>query len=154
MSNRDPNTCTGCLSRRGLLKGGATGAALAVLPLGCMGQGSPPSGPISAGNVSEIAVGALKIFDGDAVLGRDANGLYAMSNVCTHAGCLMDVATSSGQTILSCGCHGSVFSATGAVTRGPAQSPLTHYRVDVAADGAITIQGADVVSSAARTAVA
>jgi len=152
MQNRHEDPCTNCPSRRSVLKTGLTGAALAVLPLGCMGKASPPDGPIAAGNVSAIAVGTLTIVDGNAVLGRDAGGLYAMSNVCTHQGCPMNVATGGHQGLV-CNCHGSTFDANGAVTHGPANTPLPHYQVDVAADGSITIQGAVPVASTARTPV-
>jgi Rieske Fe-S protein len=140
MSKRNGSACKACPSRRNMLKTGVAGVALAALPVACMSQGSPPNGPIAAGNVTDTAIGALKIFDGNAVLGRDANGLYAMSNVCTHQGCLMDVVTNTTPESLYCGCHGSAFNATGAVTRGPARAALPHYQVDVASDGSITIQ--------------
>jgi cytochrome b6-f complex iron-sulfur subunit len=107
---------------------------------------------MSAGNVSSLSVGSLKIV-GNAVLGRDAGGLYAMSNVCTHEGCLMNVVGNSGAESLYCNCHGSAFSATGAVTHGPARTALPHYQVDVAADGSITIQGGQEVASTVRTPV-
>jgi len=130
-----------------------TGAALCVLPLGCAGPAAEPSGPIAAGNVSATTVGSLTVVNGNAVLGRDASGLYAMSNVCTHEGCTMDVSGSGSTEHLVCNCHGSTFDANGAVTHGPARTALTHYKVDLAADGSITIQGAQPVTSTARTPV-
>lgn len=102
---------------------------------------------VSAGNASTIAVGSLKIF-GKVVLGRDAAGLYAMSAVCTHQGCLVNVAGAIPQESLSCPCHGSAFSSNGDVTRGPARNPLQHYQVELAPDGAIAIcLGVPVLSS-------
>jgi Rieske Fe-S protein len=138
-----------------LLKGGAAGSLLLMLPVACNNTVSPPTGPVSAGNVSEIAVGGLLAVPGEAlILGRDSGGLYAMSAACTHAGCMLSVANGGGIEELSCPCHGSLFDANGEVTRGPANSPLQHYQVDVAADGSITVQGGMPVSAEARTAVA
>lgn len=144
------------LPRRELLRSGAAGALmLTVLPAGCGGEGvSPPTGPVAAGNVSGTAVDMLAIVAGEnVVLGRDAGGLYAMSAACTHAGCLISTLGSAAQG-LDCACHGSRFDRNGAVTRGPASSPLQHYRVDVASDGGITIQGGFPVAADVRTAVA
>jgi Rieske Fe-S protein len=138
--------------RRLILKGGAATSLLLVLPAGCNNSVSPPSGPVPGGIVSDTTVGELRVLTGEVVvLGRDADGLYAMSASCTHAGCLIDVA---GGDSLSCPCHGSLFDANGAVTRGPAGTPLQHYQVDVAPDGTITIHGDQPVSSEARTPVA
>ena len=141
------------MSRRGLLRTGMTGAALSMLPLGCGSQAAAPDGPIAAGNVATTSVGSLRVVNGNAVLGRDANGLYAMSNLCTHEGCAMEVSGSGSTEELVCNCHGSIFDANGGVTRGPARAPLAHYKVDLAADGSITIQGAETVASTARTPV-
>lgn len=142
------------IDRRMILRAGAAGSVLAAtLPLAC-GQGaSVTAGPIDAGNVSLVTAGTLTILRGsNLVLGRDANGLYAMSAVCTHAGCI--VGNSPTGKGVYCGCHGSAFDSNGAVTKGPAGSPLQHYQVDLASDGTITIQGSMPISSTARTAVA
>jgi cytochrome b6-f complex iron-sulfur subunit len=138
-----------------VLKAGAAGALLVALPVACNNTVSPPSGPVTAGNVSGVAVGALRAVPGEAViLGRDSDGLYAMSAACTHAGCMLSTKTAAGAEELSCPCHGSLFDANGGVVRGPAQTPLEHFQVDVAADGTITIQGGQIVSAEARTPVA
>jgi Rieske Fe-S protein len=107
---------------------------------------------VAGGNVSAITMNSLRVLSGSLVLGRDASGLYAMSAICTHAGCPVNVVTSGGQPSLSCPCHGSTFNANGAVTRGPAATPLQHYQVDVASDGAIAICSGVSVPATARTA--
>ena len=84
------------------------------------------------------------------MLGRDAGGLYAMTAVCTHQGCLVSVVGAAPQS-LSCPCHGSTFSNTGAVTGGPARAPLQHFQVQVAASGAVTVCDGVPVASNART---
>ena len=139
----------GTIDRRMVLRAGAAGSFLAVaLPMAC-GQGaSAPSGPVAAGNVSALQIGTLVVMS-NIVLGRDSAGVYAMSAVCTHAGC--PVARSTTGTGLFCGCHGSAFDSNGVVTKGPARTNLQHYQVDIAADGIITVQGGMPISSTART---
>ncbi len=133
-----------CLSRRGALR-----VACAV-GLGASGCGQPgydqPTGPIAAGNVSALPVGAFKAM-GDVVVARDAGGVYAMSAVCTHAGCLAQPNRAGG---LSCPCHGAVFDRNGAVLAGPARRPLPHFQVDLAADGTITVQADTLVAGDVR----
>jgi Rieske Fe-S protein len=139
--------------RRSVLRIGAAGTvALATFPLGCgSGGASPPSGPFTAGNVSAVPTGALHIVPGEnAFLGHDAGGLYAMSAVCTHSGCLV-TQPPDGMGEVPCLCHGSLFDRNGAVLRGPATSPLQHYHVDVASDGTITVQGDMPVAATERT---
>jgi nitrite reductase/ring-hydroxylating ferredoxin subunit len=140
--------------RRTVLRvGAASGVALVTLPLACRSTATLPTGPVPAGNVSDVAVGSLALVGGEAVfLGRDANGLYAMSGVCTHASGAIDNPTSATSDVV-CPVHGSVFDRNGNVVHGPAFSPLQHFQVDVASDGSITIQAGMPVAADARTAV-
>jgi Rieske Fe-S protein len=118
---------------------------------GCGNQSiSPPGGPVAAGNVSALSVGSLMLLS-NVIVARDANGLYAMSRACTHQGCAVDDTSSGVGGGLHCPCHGSAFDGNGAVTHGPAGSPLQHYAVTIATDGSITVQGDQPVSSDTRT---
>jgi Rieske Fe-S protein len=155
VSNNPP--CGSCdLDRRRWLTAAAKSAGLVVLgsaTLGCGNdKGSPPTGPVSGGNISALPVGTLRVLSNVAVA-RDAGGVYGMSAVCTHAGCLVG---SSGTIAagLSCPCHGSLFDGDGAVTRGPASLDLQNYAVTIASDGAITVDGSMPVSAGTRTPVA
>jgi len=158
--NDDHDTCAGCrrrkMDRRELLVlvGASAGAAAAAAALSGCGPatGSPPSGLVPAGNLSALAVGAMLVMS-NVVVARDAGGVYAMSAVCTHAGCLLDDGSRSIAAGLSCPCHGSAFDGDGTVTRGPARSPLQHYAVTIAADGSLTVDGSQPVSASTRTAV-
>ena len=51
---------------------------------------------------------------------RDADGVYAVSTVCTHLGCIVK-AESGG---FDCPCHGSRFALDGHVVKGPAPKAL------------------------------
>jgi Rieske Fe-S protein len=142
------------LNRRKLLCLAGCSAGLVVIGAAAPGcgppTGSPPTGPVSAGNVSALDVGALLVMS-SVVVGRDANGVYAMSGVCTHAGCLLGDGSRTLAAGLTCACHGSAFDGDGNVTRGPANAPLQHYQVTIAADGSITVNGSMPVAAGVRT---
>jgi Rieske Fe-S protein len=104
--------------------------------------------------VKDAPVGTVKPIGGvPVILGRDAGGLYAMTAICTHAGCDMTQDGSIG-AIITCDCHGSRFDANGTVRTGPARTPLDHYRVDLATDGTITVQAGQIVAADVRVPVA
>ena len=65
---------------------------------------------------------------------KSADGIYAVSTVCTHLGCLVK-ANAEG---FECPCHGSTFTADGSVSRGPAPRALPWLKVSVSG-GALTI---------------
>ena len=65
---------------------------------------------------------------------KTAEGIYAVSTVCTHLGCLVK-ANAEG---FECPCHGSKFAADGTVSRGPAPRALPWLKVSVSG-GALTI---------------
>ncbi len=68
-----------------------------------------------------LALGEAFIPPGRSVaLFRDSEGIYAISTVCTHLGCIVK-ATPHG---FDCPCHGSRFTLDGSVLRGPAPAPL------------------------------
>jgi len=113
-----------------------------------------PHGDIPAGNVANVPVGSLQGVPGQAViLGRDSSGLYAMTAICTHAGCDMENNGSINAQGVFCSCHGSMFDAEGNVVQGPAQLPLQHFAVSVDTTGAITIHASQDVSETQRTPV-
>ena len=140
------------LSRRNFLwvTGGAAAALVLGLPACTSSSPSTDVGPVAAGTKADYLIGTIKLFDaGPVFVGRDSGGLYAMSAICTHQGCTLNVGSES----LPCLCHGSVFGLTGSVLTGPANSPLEHYAVTLDAQGAVTVDTAQVVAATARTAV-
>jgi nitrite reductase/ring-hydroxylating ferredoxin subunit len=56
---------------------------------------------------------------------KEAAGIYAVSTVCTHLGCIVK-ATEKG---FDCPCHGSKFNKDGSVVRGPAPKGLPWLEV-------------------------
>jgi Rieske Fe-S protein len=159
MPDENRRRCSGCpessLDRRQLLILAGASTGLVVLGgglAGCNVKGTPPTGPESAGNISELQVGSMLIMN-NVVVARDANGVYGMSAVCTHAGCLLDDGSQTISAGLSCPCHGSTFDGNGSVTAGPARTSLQHYAVTIAADGSIIVDGSMPVPASTRTPV-
>lgn len=113
-----------------------------------------PAGNFTAGNVSTLALGAIVALPGNPffVIARDANGIYAVSRICTHQGCTVNVAPSAAATF-NCPCHGSQFDVNGNVLRGPAARPLPHYAVFVDASGTILVDTTTQVAAATRVPV-
>lgn len=62
---------------------------------------------------------------------RDAEGVYAISTVCTHLGCIVK----SGADGFDCPCHGSVFAKDGTVRKGPAPKALPWLKVTAGGAG-------------------
>jgi cytochrome b6-f complex iron-sulfur subunit len=60
---------------------------------------------------------------------------FGLNAVCTHLGCV--VPWSAANNKFMCPCHGSQYSPTGAVVRGPAPLPLALAHCDTADDGKI-----------------
>lgn len=71
---------------------------------------------------------------------RDGEGVYAISIICTHLGCVIKP-TANG---FECPCHGSAFAHDGAVTRGPAPRALSWVKVNMAGGMAVIDEGATV----------
>lgn len=73
-----------------------------------------------------LAEGVPFIPPGRSVaLFRDPQGIYAVSLVCTHLGCIVKPAGDG----FDCPCHGSRFTADGSVQKGPAPRPLPWFKV-------------------------
>jgi cytochrome b6-f complex iron-sulfur subunit len=126
-------------SRRDFLK--FAGATLAVIATGSLGladddddegkQGSMNSavgkGQIDLGPISSFKLGSMtdKTASAGVMISRTANGLIALAPVCTHQGCVPKYAGVAQQFI--CPCHNARFANDGAVTNGPARTPLSRY---------------------------
>jgi nitrite reductase/ring-hydroxylating ferredoxin subunit len=76
------------------------------------------------------AGGALVYREARLALFRDDHGVYALSLVCTHLGCTVNVGAGG----IDCPCHGSRFDRRGMVLQGPADQPLRRLHVEVTGD--------------------
>jgi cytochrome b6-f complex iron-sulfur subunit len=70
-----------------------------------------------------------------AVLLHQNGGFTALSLVCTHLGCTVEVKPDG----FACPCHGSRFNSDGAPVKGPATTPLKSLRVEQTADGKLIL---------------
>ena len=78
-------------------------------------------GEVAAYDVCETWVGLAEV-DGQ---------VYAIGDLCTHAGCSLAKGQLEGTTV-TCSCHGSQFDVTtGEVLKGPATEPVPSYRVKI-----------------------
>lgn len=80
------------------------------------------------------------------VLVRDGEGVYAVSRVCTHLGCIVQPS----QTGFDCPCHGSRFSPDGGVLRGPAPKPLRWLAVSSLGGGSFVVDEGTSVPQGTR----
>ncbi len=137
------------MTRRTFVKISAVTAAGSILLANCDSDGSNDSTP-AIPNVNGLATVDFTVFSalrsaGGAVHLRiegvndrlivvrvsDSQAI-ALSSICTHRGC--DVSFNSGEGRFDCPCHGSEYSESGSVLRGPADQPLKQYTVQFNSD--------------------
>jgi cytochrome b6-f complex iron-sulfur subunit len=76
------------------------------------------------------------------VIGGDG-GIYALSAVCTHLGCITRYV--SDESAIACPCHGSRFDLEGNVTHGPAPRPLPWLEVKLDDAGNLIVDTSVVI---------
>ena len=117
-------------------------AAVAVAVLGALRLPIPWAFPESS---RRVKLGPLDQFEGVAVtpvpeqrlwVCSDDGGLFAISAVCTHLGCV--VARQDNGTFF-CPCHGSRFDASGRVVKGPAPKGLVYLGLSLSPDGQLVV---------------
>jgi nitrite reductase/ring-hydroxylating ferredoxin subunit len=77
---------------------------------------------------------------------RDADGVFAISRVCTHLGCLVKSEADG----FHCPCHGSRFAPNGSVVKGPAPKALPWLAVSRVGPGTYLIDEAKVVPAGTK----
>ena len=126
------------------LDGGVTQVDAAVVGGNC------PAGVTMVGAASSFVAGSPTYFSsGRFFVVRDAQGLYALTAICTHAGCTVSVRSGS----FYCPCHRATFSFNGDAVSGPVFSPLVHYPVCSLGGGMVGVDRAHTVSASVRLAV-
>ncbi|MFQ5776783.1 MAG: ubiquinol-cytochrome c reductase iron-sulfur subunit [Terriglobia bacterium] len=132
------------VTRRSFLSWASLGSFLAALGVATAGVARLPNPPVLPGPVRRYKIG----FPDDYPVGsekhlekenlfvfRDEEGLYAVSAVCTHLGCVVARSPEG----FSCPCHGSKFDPAGKVKGGPAPRPLPWLEVTRAPDGQLVV---------------
>ena len=108
-------------------------AGLGVLRLPKAAVLASPAKKFSVALPDSLAAGEAFVPPGRSVaVFRDQEGVYAVSLICTHLGCIVK----PGQSGFECPCHGSQFAADGSVLRGPAPKALPWLAVSVRAASA------------------
>jgi cytochrome b6-f complex iron-sulfur subunit len=137
--------------RRDVLGLAALGSMAAALGFALLGMLRLPKAAVLASPSRKFAVtvpehlplGEAWVPPGrNVALVRDAEGVFAISLVCTHLGCIVR-STAQG---FECPCHGSLFTRDGEVLKGPAPKALPWYQV-TGSDGTYTVdEGVEVAA--------
>ena len=128
----------------GLASLGSTASALLVAVLGMLRLPKAailpsPSRKFRVTLPDRLGPGEAFVPPGRAVaVFRDGEGVYAISTVCTHLGCIVKP-TASG---FECPCHGSQFALDGSVIKGPAPRALPWLQVSARSGTLIVDEGA------------
>ena len=140
------------LSRRCFLESTAAATCSALLLGGCQSGGGSEGSVSPTGGMAQLTfamfpklqtVGSGVVADlgGEliAVIRTGDMTATALSAVCTHSGCTVEIQT--GSAPLFCPCHGSKFSESVVVIRGPARTSLRVHTATVDAAGVTVTLG-------------
>lgn len=146
MSGVDPNGAAGW-DRREFLRRVAAGLVTGAIATGCASVVSARVRPVE-GRVRldpadhpglDGAGGFVRLqpdgFPTQVYLLSTGDGYVALSPVCTHLGCTVEIHGAR----LECPCHGSTYDRAGRVLRGPAERALRSYRLQTLPDGTLEI---------------
>ena len=103
----------------------------------------PPS-RFRAGNPDLYPVNSVTyIPEQEVYIVRSQQGLWALSAICTHLGCITQWKPEA--NMIACPCHGSKFKRSGVKIAGPAPRPLPHFSLTLTADGELLVDKSEVV---------
>ncbi len=128
------------MPRRDFLGLAALGSMAAALLFSLFGMLKLPKAAVSASpakkfNVAlpeNLAIGEAFIPPGrNVAVFRDGEGVFAISTVCTHLGCIVKTSANG----FDCPCHGSGFTKDGTVRKGPAPKALPWLKVSKSGAG-------------------
>jgi cytochrome b6-f complex iron-sulfur subunit len=103
----------------------------------------PPTS-FRAGNLQDFPEGTVRFnAEQKAFIIGGPNGVYALSAVCTHLGCMTRFNATEG--VIACPCHGSRFDLEGNVMHGPAPRALPWLEVKADAAGNLQVDTSVVV---------
>ncbi len=99
------------------------------------------------GKIENFPIGNVKkLEDKKVFVFSDDNGLFAISAVCTHLGCIVSLAEFGFQ----CPCHGSQFNKEGKVIGGPAPRPLEWFEINQEVDGTLFVDAGKAVPNGTK----
>jgi nitrite reductase/ring-hydroxylating ferredoxin subunit len=134
--------------------GGSGSGAASSTSTGSTSSGTSTPGT-RAGHSDGVSEDNVKFVQGEELLvGKDANGVYAMTSLCTHEQCDLVQEGSIGGGRIRCFCHDSEFDYNGRAVVAPASGQLQHYAVILSGTGIMYVQLDEPVSSDTRTPVA
>ncbi|HXQ23374.1 MAG TPA: Rieske (2Fe-2S) protein [Candidatus Acidoferrales bacterium] len=143
------------VSRRSFLSLASIGSFFAAMGVAMAGVLRLPRptvmpGPVrryKIGNPEDFPIGSETRLEKENVfIYRDGEGIYAISAVCTHLGCIVAPSAQG----FACPCHGSKFDAKGNVIGGPAPRALPWLEVSRAADGQLLVLADNEVPAGTR----
>jgi cytochrome b6-f complex iron-sulfur subunit len=137
--------CQGCNRRRAFVKLGMGSIGVAFTGAAVFGYEflSPnvlyePSPVVDAGKADQYPLGSVtQDTAAEIYIVHGPEGIYAMSAICTHLGCL--TAWNPDLGIIACPCHGSKFRRDGTKIEGPAPRPLPWLRATLSDDGDLLV---------------
>ena len=144
--------CTTCNRRQAFVKLGAGSIGVALSGAAVFGYEflSPnvlyePSPIVDSGKPDQYPLGSVtQDLQTGIYIVHGPEGIYAMSAVCTHLGCL--TAWNAGLGIVACPCHGSKFTRDGTKIEGPAPRPLNWLRASINEEGNLLVDRSVVLS--------
>ncbi len=138
-NSNDPN-----MNRRDFLEKTAIGSLIGAGVMAFLGTinlplpkvlNEPPS-VFKIGFPADYQINTYKLIQERSVfILRSAEGMRALSAICTHLGCIVKQVPDG----FNCPCHGSKFDADGKVLGGPAPKALEWLKVDLSPDGQLTV---------------
>ena len=144
------------VKRRDFLGLAAVWTALSACAFSIVGMMRLPMPSVFPESDSKVKIGfpdtfpkgsATHLSDFSLWVFHDEEGLYAISSICTHLGC---VAVRETDGRFRCPCHGSVFDPIGKVMGGPAPKGLNWLKMDLSHDGQIVVDQIQNVAMGTR----
>lgn len=142
------------MPRRDFLGLAAIGSMLAAFMLSMLGMLKLPKAAVSASPAKKFDLALPDTLqEGEAFIPpgrnvavfRDKEGVFAISTVCTHLGCIVKTSANG----FDCPCHGSGFTKDGTVRKGPAPTPLPWLKVSISG-GTLTVDEGTKVKSGTK----
>jgi cytochrome b6-f complex iron-sulfur subunit len=145
MSTEELSKNSGATRRESFVKIGVTSLCVACSGAAVFGYEflSPnvlyePSPIANAGKPDRYAPGTVtQDLQSGIYIVHGSEGIYAMSAVCTHLGCLTAWKPELG--IIACPCHGSKFTRDGTRFDGPAPRPLVWLKAWISDEGDLLV---------------